>query len=166
MIESDNPHAYVEFYRRDLGSISRRILIPAGVMVFLGAPATCFGLAIRGSVASHFAVGIPGVIVLVGGLLLGFLGMARLVGEEAYVGVVQDGLVVKSKTAESYYAWADLGAIKAEASALVLTKRDSDDLIRVEGNFGGLSPTALAERLEDWRRKSGWKLTPSDPPKK
>ena len=166
MIETDNPHAYVEFYRRDLGSISRKILIPAAIMVFFGAPAVCFGLAVKGSNASHFAIGIPGVIILVGGLLLGFLGMARLVGEEAYVGVVKDGLVVRSKTAESFYAWSDLCAVKSEASALLLTRTSDENPIRIEGRFGGLSPNALAERLEDWRRKSGWQLTPSDPPKK
>jgi hypothetical protein len=160
MIEKGTAHAFVEFYRRDLGGVSRRILIPAGIMVFLGAPATCFGLAIRGSLASHFAVGIPGVIVLVCGLLLGFVGMAKLVGEEAYVGVVENGLVVKTKNAEAFYAWADLDLVTSEPAALVLKKRETQSAIRVEGFFGGLSSSALAARLEHWRRKSGWNLMP------
>jgi hypothetical protein len=75
--------------------------------------------------------------------------------------------VVKSKTDESFYAWSDLDAIKGETNALVLTRNSSDAApIHIEGRFGGMSPSDLAARLDDWRRKSGFKLTPSDPPKK
>lgn len=167
MIESDNAsRAFVEFYRRDMGGTSRKILIPAAIMVFLGAPAVCFGFAIKGSTHSHTVALAVGGAILVAGLLLGFLGMARLVGEDSYVAIAEDGICVKTKTSDIFYAWSDLASIKGETAVLVLQKSLSDDAVRVEGNFGGLKSSDLAARLEDWRRKSGWKLTPSDPPKK
>ncbi len=166
MIESDNPaRAFVEFYRQDLGGTSRKILIPAAIMVFLGAPAVCFGFAVRGSVQAHaIALGVGGA-VLVLGLLLGFLGMARLIGEDSYVAVSEDGVAVKTKTGETFYAWSDLDSVKNTATGLVLNKTESSDAVRVDGHFGGLTHEALATRLEDWRRKSGWKLTPDSPKK-
>jgi hypothetical protein len=168
MIESDNrARAFVEFYRRDMGGISRKILIPAAIMVFCGAPAVCFGFAVKGSAQSHIvALGVGGA-VLVGGLLLGFLGMARLVGEDSYVAIAEDGVAVKTKISETFFAWSDLASIKSEPGVLVLKKSENDDgSFRLEGNFGGLKSSDLAARLEDWRRKSGWQLTPSDRPKK
>jgi hypothetical protein len=161
MIESDNAsRAFVEFYRRDIGGTSRKILIPAGIMVFCGAPAVCFGFAVKGSLHSHVvALGFGGA-VLVAGLLLGFLGMARLVGEDSYVAIAQDGVCVKTKSSDIFYSWSDLASIKSESAALVLQKSGGDQSVRVEGKYGGLTSTDLAARLEDWRRKSGWKLTP------
>ncbi|MEO7109605.1 MAG: hypothetical protein ABI183_04120 [Polyangiaceae bacterium] len=167
MSESDSPRAFIEFYRQDLGGTSSKILIPAAIMVFCGAPAVCFGLAVKGSAQSHIIALAVGGTVLVAGLLLGFLGMARLVGEDSYVAVAEDGVAVKTKTGETFYAWADLVSVKSETRGLVLKKSAlDDDVIHVEGQFGGMSHASLAARLEDWRRKSGWKLTPSDPPKK
>jgi hypothetical protein len=167
MIESDSPRAFIEFYRQDMGGTSRKILIPAAIMVFCGAPAVCFGFAVKGSARSHVIALAIGGAVLVAGLLLGFLGMARLIGEDSYVAVAEDGVAVKTKTGETFYPWSDLVSIKSEARGLVLKKSESDDdAIRIDGSFGGISHTDLAARLEDWRRKSGWQLRPSDPPKK
>jgi hypothetical protein len=166
MIESDNPaRAFVEFYRRDMGGTSRRILIPAAIMVFLGAPAVCFGFAVKGSAQAHVIALAIGGAMLVLGLLLGFLGMARLIGEDSYVAVAEDGVAVKTKSGETFYSWSDLDSVKTTETGLLLNKTESGDGVRVDGDFGGITHEALAARLEDWRRKSGWKLTPDHPKK-
>lgn len=163
MHTNENPRAFVEFFRRDLGAMSRKILIPAGILVFVGAPGVCYGAAIKGSGASHLEAGLAGLIILVSGLLLGFLGMARLVGHDAYVAVAPDGLVVHLED-DTFYPWSELRAVVAEREGLGLEFEDERAPVHVIGTFGDLSPKALAARLEDWRRKADWRLKPSNPP--
>ena len=162
MNSAENTRQLSEFYRRDLGSSSLWILIPAAIMVFFGAPCVCFGAAVKGTFNEHVLVGVGGGVVLVAGLLLGFLGMARLVGEDSYVGVAAGGVLFKSKKSETFHAWSDITHVKSEPGVIVLEMNEDALPVRIEGSFGGLSSAALATRLEDWRRKSGWNLTPPD----
>ena len=56
-------------------------------------------------------------------------------------------------------------AITATSTGIAIALDDAKD-VDVTGDFGGLSHQALADRLEDWRRKSSFNLKPSDPPGK
>ncbi|HEX7666621.1 MAG TPA: hypothetical protein VF407_18970 [Polyangiaceae bacterium] len=141
--------------------MSRKILVPAGILVFCGAPGVCYGAAVKGSGALHLEIGICGALVLLTGLFLGFLGMARLVRHDAYVAVTNDGLVVHVE-GDAFYPWSELRAIVAENEGIGLDREGGR--VHVAGTFGDLKPQALADRLEDWRRKSDWSLKPSDPP--
>lgn len=164
MNSAEPPRAFLEFFRRDMGGISRRILVPAGILVFCGAPGVCYGAAVKGSGALHLAVGVAGACVLLSGLFLGFIGMARLVRHDAYLAVVEDGLVIHLETAgDAFYSWETLRSIAPKENGLALELGDAS-VVAVEGRFGGLDPKTLAERLEDWRRKALFKLKPSNPP--
>ncbi len=162
MHTNEEARAFVEFFRRDLGAMSRNILVPAGILVFFGAPAVCYGAAGKVS-ANRLEIGLVGLIILLSGLLLGFLGMARLVSHDVYVAVARDGLMVHLD-ADTFYPWSDLRAVVAESEGLGLEFEDDRAPVHVVGTFGDLSPKVLAERLEDWRRKAGWSLTPSNLP--
>ncbi|MEO8874514.1 MAG: hypothetical protein ABI461_02915 [Polyangiaceae bacterium] len=149
-----------------MGSTSLRILVPAAIFVFFGAPAVCVGAATRGQNGDRLLIGVVGAIILISGLLLGFLGMARLVGEDEYIAIAADGVVLKMKSGETFHAWSTIAAIKSETSALLFQMDDDAQSIRLDGKFGGLTSNDLAARLEDWRRKAGWNLKPSDRHKK
>lgn len=166
MSTNEAPHAFLEFFRRDLGDTSKRILVPAGILVFVGAPGVCFGAAVKGNGALHLEIGIAGAIILLTGLGLGFIGMARLVRHDAYVAVVEKGLLLHLEHGDELHPWADVRAITATDVGIAVALVDDAKHVEVVGHFGGLSHQALADRLEDWRRKSSFNLKPSDPPGK
>ncbi|MGH7329436.1 MAG: hypothetical protein ACREJX_13905, partial [Polyangiaceae bacterium] len=104
---------------------------------------------------------------LLSGLFLGFFGMARLIGHDAYVAIVEDGIVLHLESGEVFHAWSDVRSITATDSGIRIALGDETaKSIDIAGSFGGLSHKALADRLDDWRRKSSFNLKPSDPPGK
>ena len=104
---------YLEFYRIDVSAPMRRVLIPSVLLVMFGASMVCFSAAVHGSQLLKPIAGFLGAVGILTGFPSAIVGMSRLLKEDAYVGVVEDGLV-----------------------------------------------HSLLQGLEDWRRKSPYKLAP------
>ena len=79
---------------------------------------------------------------------------------------MQEGLAM-AELIFQVHAWTNVRGVAASATGIAITLDGEDTKkIDVAGGFGGLSHEALAERLEDWRRKSSFHLKPSNPPGK
>jgi hypothetical protein len=150
---------YLEFYRIDVSATMRRVLIPSVLLVMFGASMLCFSAAARGSQLWKPIVGFLGAVGILTGLLSAIVGMARLLREDAYVGVVEDGLVIRSKANEVFLSWDDVTRVAFVSGVVVLELREGPG-VRLDPLLPPAKMAALALRLEDWRRKSPYKLAP------
>lgn len=150
---------YKEFFRVDTTGQVRRTLVPAVSLLTLGPPMVLYSAALRKFPGSHL-MGTLGAALMIAGLVIGFAGIAVMLLEDRFVAVAQDGLVVHlSASNETFFAWDDIASIHAEGAELVLVPKGKDAQ-RVP--FTKKSAQVVAERLDDWRRKSAWNLAPTD----
>lgn len=153
----ERPREYIEFYRLDLSSNTRRILIPSATLVTIGFFPVCFAGA---HMAMPWGLDVPrdlvgfvgGAIVLVG-LVTGFGGMGRLLFREAFVGVTRDGIHVRAERRDEFVRWEDLRAIRGEPGALELVL-EGDRIVALP-HVSAPRGLALRQRLDDLRRKAG-----------
>ena len=145
---------YVDFFRADLGPAAvRRILMPAALLVALGAPMVCFGVVLR-----RVSITFMGTVSMMTGLLLGFIGLSRLLREDRYIGIRGDALVLHLTGGPPLVlAWEDIERITAEAGALVVVHRAGEEL-RYAGTFSKRKTQAVAVQLDEFRRKAAFHL--------
>lgn len=153
---------YLEFYRIDVSAPMRRVLIPSVLLVMSGASMVCFSAAVHGSQLWKPITGFLGAVGILTGLLSAIVGMSRLLREDAYVGVVEDGLVIRSKGErgnEIFLSWDDVTRVAFDSGVVVLELREGPR-VRLDPLLPPAKMADLALRLEDWRRKSPYKLAP------
>jgi hypothetical protein len=154
-----SPREHLEFYRVDQSKPTKRILIPAVLLLTVGPPMILVSAALKKFPGSS-AMGVVGAALMIAGLVVGFAGIAMLMLDDRYLAVVEGGVLIHLGKEESFFSWDSLEKIHAEEGDLVLTVREQDPF-----RFP-FSPDRLAEiasRLEDWRRKASWNLAPPPP---
>ena len=156
----DAPREYIEFYRLDLSSATRGILIPAASLISVGSLFVCVAAA-----RFRISIGVPrdligffGASVVLVGLVMGFGGMARLLFREGFVGLTLDGIHVRFEARDDFVPWGDLDAIRCDARGrnLELVLRDASSVLlpAVSGPKGLL----VRDRIEHLRRKASLNL--------
>ncbi len=153
---NDAPPVLREFFRVDQVASFRRVLLPAVLLLTVGPPLILFSATMK-QVRGHEVLGFLGALLTLLGLLTGFVGTGLLLGDDRYVGVRDDGLVVHIGREETFHPWEALSAIRGEDGDLVIELTQG---ARVRLPFGKKDLPHVVERLEDWRRKSAWNLAP------
>jgi hypothetical protein len=171
----------VEWYRPDATPAIRRALLPAALLMTLGALALAHTVIFREppdvpGAASSPAPGTlsqrlvrppaPGEVVLLGGglLLIGaggltaILGLRRLMDRDSSLIVRTDGLHWQSADAPraTHFDWYELQGIgwDPDRRALVLAHRDGRPPFVLAERFADIDGADLARRLDDLRRKA------------
>lgn len=156
-MSTTNTGPYLEFFRIDQAGAVWRIFLPSVVLLTVGPPLVLVSATMK-QINHHEWIGFVGALLMLVGLVVGISGLASLLLDDRFLGVVQEGLVVHVTKDEVFYAWADLEHVHAEGSSLVLVPRHDGEPVRVP--FSKRTLTDVATRLEEWRRKSAWNLAP------
>jgi hypothetical protein len=169
---AESPREYIEFYRLDLSSATRRVLVPAALLVAFGSGFVCVAgacLPITVDVPRDL-VGFFGAACVLVGLIMGFGGMARLLRSDGFVGLTLEGIHVRVERRDEFVRWDDVGEIRAggpgkgdgrgrgratgQSVDLVLRDARSIALPNVSGPKG----VVIRDRLEHLRRKASLNL--------
>ncbi len=147
---------YLEFYRLDLSSATRAILIPAAALITVGGVVAC-----TAGARMPITIGVPrdvlgflGAATVLVGLITGFGGMARLLRLDGFVGLTLEGVHVRFEARDEFVPWTDLVAIRTAAGGgnleLVLCDATSVSLPAVSAPRG----MVVRDRIEHLRRKA------------
>lgn len=156
-MEGAAPREYIEFYRLDLSSATRSILIPSGLLIAAGSPFVCVAAARipLGVDVPRDLVGFFGAGVVLFGLVMGFGGMGRLLVHDGFVGVTRDGIHVRAERRDEFVEWGDVREVRSSVPIeLVLTSGRVVSLPKVSATQGA----DVHARLEDLRRKASLNL--------
>ena len=148
---------YLEFFRVDQSKAVRRFLIPAVLLLTVGPPLILFSATMK-QIRGHGVLGFIGAALMMCGLVTGFGGIATLIFDDRYLAVTERGLVIHLGQDDTFHAWEDLVAIRAAGDALVLEQKSGPP---ISVPFPSATLAQIADRLDDWRRKSAWNLAPS-----
>ncbi|WP_394837654.1 hypothetical protein LVJ94_12165 [Pendulispora rubella] len=171
---------HLEFYRVDQSGPTKRILIPALVLLTVGPPMVLFSAAVR-KFPHSTAIGVLGAALMIAGLVIGFFGIGMLMFDDRYLAVVEGGLLVHLGNEETFFAWDSLEAIRHEGAVLVVVPRPLAVPEGGNSSATGMGPHAasgeslrfplskskvaeIAARLEEWRRRDAWNLAPPPAP--
>lgn len=148
---------YLEFYRLDVSSDARAILVPSALLIGTGSLFVCVAAA---RIALPVAVPVPrdivgffGAALVLFGLVTGFGGMARLLSREGFVGVTVEGIHVRAGARDEFVTWGDVDGIRGERDReleLVLRDARAISLPPVSAPQG----LSVRGRLEELRRKA------------
>jgi hypothetical protein len=144
------------WYRVDPWPRMRRVLVAGPAALSLG------GLVVGVSFATREPRDVRSMAVLLGlGLVAGGAGftlaaMFHLLRDDAYLAIRTDGVVVHAsqRSAETLVAWADLSRVRWDERRLELVlERANGDAVVMNRMFARISGSALAEKIEQARRR-------------
>lgn len=96
---------------------------------------------------------------LVGGGLTALIGLMRVLGEERYLALREDGALLVLDDTERFVAWDDLEAVRwDEARDAVLLIPYGGDAVPVIERFADIANSELAKRAENIRRRAQFGL--------
>jgi len=146
----------LEFWRRDERRRFRRVLALGALFVGIGALVVGWGFSHHGRPIWVIPVG---MLVVATGPLTAILRMHRLINDECYVSVRNDGIETLLGGRLDMTRWDDLAEARYDAALnfAVLARRDGTTLV-LDIALDGIAPEALARKLEHLRRKSGMGL--------
>lgn len=149
------PRQYLEFYRLDMSSSTKAILIPAASLVTFGSAFVCVAGARISIGFPRDAVGFFGGAVVLVGLVVGFGGMARLLSHDGFVGVTKEGVHVRAPARDEFIPWDDVSKVQGSAPIeLVLKDERAVSLPKLSAPAG----LDLRERFDALRRKASLDL--------
>jgi hypothetical protein len=150
----------VEWYRLDVGRRIRRALGPNAALLTVGSIVANYALGWSSGVWS--TVGSAAGLCMIGGGGLGaILGLKRIFEEDDYLLVRTDGLLYHVGNEARLFPWDELSLVRwsSERQRLELLLAH-EELVPLEHRFATIGGEALAERLEEVRRKAIWNLLP------
>jgi hypothetical protein len=141
----------VDFFRVDRSGAVRRIFIPAGTFVVVGAFLIGGHLESRLSHDTAHLITLIGGLIVISGLILGFGGMAMILFENVYLLIGDSGVTCHENGKEIVIEWADLTRAAASAtSGIVVFERKGGKPIRW---FAGKNAELVATKVEEARMK-------------
>ena len=96
---------------------------------------------------------------LVGGGLTALLGLMRILGEERYLALREDGALMVLDDTERFVSWEDLEAVRWDAARdAVMLVPYGGDAVAVSERFADIGNSELAKRAENIRRRAQFGL--------
>ena len=142
----------VDFFRVDRSGAVRRIFVPAGTFVVVGAFLIGGHLESRLSPDTAHLVTLTGGLVVIVGLILGFGGMAMILLENVYLLIGEVGVTCHENGKDTVIPWADLTRVALGPEAgTVLLERKNGKPVRW---FTGKSAEVVVTKVEEARRKA------------
>lgn len=148
------------FFREDTPGMARALLV-AGLLISIGGFCTLLGGLERQlglPVESKVSLGVCGTVLLIIGLLRGFVVFPRVLWRECSLSVEREGLRFTWHEREpEFYPWEQITRCEGTADALVLHLQDTSPR-HIACSFGGKSFDELAKLIEACRRKAQFAL--------
>ena len=96
-----------------------------------------------------------GLLVVLIGVGIGVFGLYRILSEDDYLALRQDGVLLVEGRVSRFVAWSDIDEVHhdPEADALVVTVRDQGEW-RIAGRFNDADGAELAKRVASVRRRA------------
>jgi hypothetical protein len=141
----------IDFFRLDRGRPTRRLLAVASILTGVGGSVVGAHLVHRLDVTHAAWLSLAGGLTLMSGLLVGFGTLVKLLLENIWLAIRQDGVVLHDNGEETVLAWDDLARIDVEPGGHLVLARASAEPVRW---YVGRSAQDIAARITEARRKA------------
>ena len=141
----------VDFFRLDRGRPTRRLVGLASVLTGIGGAVVGAHLVQRRDSRAGAFVSLAGGLTLMTGLLVGFATLAKLVFEDIWIAIRQEGVVLHDDGRETTDAWEDLDGVTVEPSGHLVLAREGAEPVRW---YAGRVARKIADRISEARRKA------------
>lgn len=152
----------VEWYRVDETPRIVGAALKGGLLITVG----CFsiGAALSSMVSDDGTVralaGAFGAVCIISGPILAITAFQKILSQEVYLALRNDGLYVQLVGRKELIAWDDVEEARTdEAGAIVIRRKGSEPLV-ITQQFASISPRDVCERIHAIRRKAQWNLLP------
>lgn len=140
----------VDFFRLDRGRPTKRALAAGGVLVAIGGTVVGAHLVHRLDTHGGAMISLAGGITLMCGLLIGFGTLARMMFENIWLAIRDEGIVLHDNGQEIAITWRDLGDVRIDPDGHLVLARDGAEALRW---YAGGSAETIQSRIEEGRRK-------------
>ena len=164
----------VASYRIDMTAKVWPFLVPATVLMSLGALGVCMAFVTHGPFAPYGGtITLAGGACILAGLILGSLVAKPVLTHDEYVAALEKGLLLKVEKEEKFVPWGDIESIRWDtgvrgvsgredprsegAGGVVIRMREGEPVVLAKP-FGTAKGEDVASRLDDVRRKAGFDL--------
>lgn len=148
--------AVIEWYRPDLFWPVFRTWAWAALMVASGA--LCGGLSLAMQIAieswTRILMRMFGLLLTLCGALYAALSLPRVLSDETYLALFQEGVVFREKDQHHFVSWDDLmeARVGSEEEILLLLLRREEELL-ITYRFVGIKVPELCKRINHYRRQ-------------
>jgi hypothetical protein len=141
----------IDFFRLDRGRPTRRLLAAGSVLTGVGGSVVGAHLVHRLDVTHAAWLSLAGGLTLMSGLLVGFGTLVKLLLENIWLAIRQEGVVLHDNGVETVLAWDELEGVAVEAGGLLVFGRANADPLRW---YAGGAARDIAARITEARRKA------------
>jgi hypothetical protein len=147
-------------YRIDMTSRVWPFLVPATLLISLGALGVCMAFVTHGPFAPYAGtITLAGSTCMLAGAIFGVLVARPVLTHDEYVAALETGLLLKLDKQESFVAWSEIEDVRWDAAraGVVIRMRQGEPIV-VAKPFGTANGKEVAAKLDDVRRKAGFHL--------
>jgi hypothetical protein len=147
-------------YRIDMTSKVWPFLVPATLLISLGALGVCMAFVTHGPFAPYAGtITVLGAASILAGLVLSIFVARPILTHDEYVAALEKGLLLKVDTEESFFAWGAIEDVRwdAERAGVIIRMREGEAMI-VAKPFGRAKGDEVAAKLDEVRRKAEFRL--------
>ena len=149
------PPRMLDWYRADSWPRMRRVLVVGPAVLSLGGLVVAVSFATRQPAFVRDFADIAGLLLVAAGALVTMAGMHRILRDDSYLSIRTDGIMVHAAARETFVPWDDLvGARWDESRPALLLERRAGEGVVVAHRFAHIAGPALAERIEQARRRA------------
>jgi len=142
----------VEWYRVDVTRrVVQRLAVGAGCMI-VGMLAV--SRLVMGAGAGSLVWGLLGIVVVIGGGCYAVIGLQRILGEEQYVALRVDGVLLVDGDARRYRRWEEIDDVRHDRAFDAVVLVSGDEEWSLAERFAGIANADLARAAASVRRKA------------
>jgi hypothetical protein len=152
--------ACVASYRIEMAARIWPFLVPATILISLGALGVCMAFVTHGPFHPYASViTLLGASCMLAGLLLTLFVARPVLTHDEYAAALEKGLLLKLDGEERFVAWTEIAGVawQAAESSLVVRMREGEPLV-VAKSFTRATGLEVAQKLDDVRRKAEFNL--------
>ncbi|MGD0674638.1 MAG: hypothetical protein ABSC94_04425 [Polyangiaceae bacterium] len=149
------PVRIVEWYRTDPWPQMRRVLLAGPVILTLGGVVIAASFLARASTDLRACAAAVGFVLIAGSAVLTVLALHQILRDDGYLSIRTDGVALQASSSETLVVWDQLvGARWDAARSEIVIERAGDDVVVLGRPFAGVTGPALAQRIEQARRRA------------
>jgi hypothetical protein len=147
-------------YRIDMTSSVWPFLVPATVLISLGALGVCMAFVTHGPFAPYAGtITVLGAASILAGLVLSIFVARPVLTHDEYIAALETGLLLKVDEAEKFFTWEEVEEVRWDAAraGVIIQMREGDTVV-VAKPFGRAKGDEVATKLDEVRRKAAFRL--------
>jgi hypothetical protein len=160
MIAPQDRGGCVASYRIDMTARVWPFLVPATLLISLGALGVCMAFVTHGPFHPYATtITLAGASCMLAGLILAIFVARPVLTHDEYVAALETGLLLKLDGEEKFLEWSAIAGVRwdVELAGVLVRMREGEPLL-VAKPFGRASGGEVAAKLDDVRRKAEFNL--------